>query len=412
MPFQQHRLANGITLLGENHPSALSVSMSFWVKTGARDESPDVSGVSHFLEHMVFKGTETRDSFAVNRDFSRIGADNNAWTSEENTVFYGVVLPEYLPQLADVLCDMMRPTLREEDFLTEKEVILDEIARYEVQPGWVLFDNVRPHHYGAHPLSQSVLGTTESIKQLTCEQMRNYFNSRYVGSNILVAVTGQFDWDVLREMVEAKCGHWPAGTAPRTQVVEVAGPGTIKVVQVPVEKAAQEYVALTSQSPTANSELSYAAALVATAIGDYTGSRYYWALSDTGLADDVGMSVDESDGTSAVMSTFSCEPENVAEVYATCRQILDAVQKDGLTSQEIEQARTKILSREVRAGEKSRRRMSVIAKDWLYRGCYRTVDDELASWDRVDSKAIREYLDRYPINQPTVTAYGPCASLE
>ena len=143
MPFHQQTLPNGLTILGESNPAALSVAVAFWVKTGARDEQPAESGVSHFLEHMVFKGTDRRNAYAVNRDFSVIGADNNAWTSEENTVFHAVVLPEFLPQLVDVLADIMRPSLRGEDFDTEKKVILDEIVRYEVQPGWASFDIAR-----------------------------------------------------------------------------------------------------------------------------------------------------------------------------------------------------------------------------------------------------------------------------
>ena len=143
MTFHHQTLANGLTILGETNPAALSVALAFWVKTGSRDETPEVSGVSHFLEHMVFKGTERRDAFTVNRDFSRIGADNNAWTSEENTVFHAVVLPEFLPQVVDVLADILRPSLRKEDFDMEKKVILDEIVRYEVQPGWSAYEQAQ-----------------------------------------------------------------------------------------------------------------------------------------------------------------------------------------------------------------------------------------------------------------------------
>ena len=95
MTFHQHTLPNGLTILGETNPAALSAAVCFWVKTGSRDETPEVSGVSHFLEHMVFKGTPRRDANTVNKDFSKIGADNNAWTSEENTAFHAVVLPEF-----------------------------------------------------------------------------------------------------------------------------------------------------------------------------------------------------------------------------------------------------------------------------------------------------------------------------
>src|SRR5262245_26104765 len=122
MPFHTHTLSNGLQIVGETNPSALCVALAFWVKTGSRDETPEVSGVSHFLEHMVFKGTARRDSLAVNRDFSKIGADNNAFTSEENTVFHATFLPEFLPQAVDVLADILRPSLRGDDFDTETTV--------------------------------------------------------------------------------------------------------------------------------------------------------------------------------------------------------------------------------------------------------------------------------------------------
>src|ERR671931_1215452 len=114
MAFHQTKLDNGLTIIGESSPSARSVALGFFVRTGSRDETPEVSGVSHFLEHMAFKGSERRTAFDVNRDFDRIGADYNAFTSEENTVYHAAVLPEYLPQAVDILADILRPSLRQE----------------------------------------------------------------------------------------------------------------------------------------------------------------------------------------------------------------------------------------------------------------------------------------------------------
>src|SRR5947208_8493092 len=123
-------LPNGLALVGETNPAARSVALGFFVRTGSRDETADVSGVTHFLEHMVFKGTPRRTAFDVNRDFDRIGASYNAFTSEENTVFYAAILPEYLPQAVDILADILRPSLRDDDFATEKKVIIEEIGMY------------------------------------------------------------------------------------------------------------------------------------------------------------------------------------------------------------------------------------------------------------------------------------------
>jgi predicted Zn-dependent peptidase len=125
MSFFHTVLSNGLTVLTETLPTSRSVAIGFFVKTGARDESEAEAGVSHFLEHMAFKGTARRTAWDVNRDFDRIGAAYNAYTSEENTVFYAAVLPEYLPQAFDILADILRPSLRPEDFEVEKQVILE-----------------------------------------------------------------------------------------------------------------------------------------------------------------------------------------------------------------------------------------------------------------------------------------------
>ena len=128
MPFQKHVLKNGLRIIGETNASARSVALGFFVRTGSRDERTDVSGVTHFLEHMVFKGTPRRSALDVNRDFDRIGAHYNAFTSEEQTVYYATTLPDDQEPIVELLADMMRPALRQEDFDTEKQVILEEIA--------------------------------------------------------------------------------------------------------------------------------------------------------------------------------------------------------------------------------------------------------------------------------------------
>src|SRR5205823_9208046 len=163
-------LANGLEIIAEPSPSARSVALGFFVRTGARDETAEVSGVSHFLEHMVFKGTPNRTALDVNRDFDRIGASYNAFTSEENTVFYAAILPEYLPQALDILADILRPSLRTEDFDVEKNVIIEEIGMYEDQPMWSAYDQAKRAFFGPHPVGNSILGTTDSIRALKRDQ--------------------------------------------------------------------------------------------------------------------------------------------------------------------------------------------------------------------------------------------------
>src|SRR5947208_3203061 len=194
VPFQTHVLDNGLRVIGETSPTARSVAIGFFVRTGSRDETPEVSGVTHFLEHMIFKGTPRRTALEVNLDFDRIGADYNAFTSEENTVFHACVLPEYLPVAVDILADILRPSLRGEDFDMEKNVIIEEIGMYEDQPTFCAYDNAKRVYFADHKLGNSILGTVRSITALTRDQMHDYFTRRYVAPNITVVAAGHFDW--------------------------------------------------------------------------------------------------------------------------------------------------------------------------------------------------------------------------
>src|SRR4051812_3735085 len=281
MPSHSHKLPNGLQIIGESSPSARSVAVGFFVRTGARDETPEVCGVSHFLEHMVFKGTPRRTAFDVNRDFDRIGANYNAFTSEENTVFYAAILPEYLPQAVDILADILRPTLRDDDFNMEKNVIIEEIGMYEDQPNWSAYDHAKKHYFADHPLGNSILGTPASITALQREQMVEYHRRRYVAPNILAAAAGNFEWGRFVDLVEKACGAWEKGPAGRENVRPAAG--SRRPYVIPKEKVSQEHVVLMSPGPAANDPLRYAAETLALVLGDDSGSRLYWALVDPGL---------------------------------------------------------------------------------------------------------------------------------
>src|SRR6266851_3991765 len=221
MSFHKYVLPNGLTIVGEISPSARSVAVGLFVKTGSRDEAPPESGVSHFLEHMVFKGTPNRTALEVNYDFDKIGAAYNAYTSEENTVFYAAILPEYLAQAVDILADILRPSLRGDDFDMEKKVIIEEIGMYEDQPMWCAYDNAKKAFFADHPLGNSILGTAESITALSRDQMQDYYERRYVAPNITVAVAGNFNWSGAVGLIEKECGAWPIGKAPRANVKPV-----------------------------------------------------------------------------------------------------------------------------------------------------------------------------------------------
>src|SRR3954451_22733773 len=229
MQFHHTVLENGLQVIAELNDQARSVACGFFVKAGSRDEEAEVAGVSHFLEHMVFKGTPRRDALAVNRDFDRVGAKHNAQTSEEDTFYHVTCLPEYLPRAFDVLSDILRPTLREDDFDTEKKVIVEEIRMYLDNPMSVAYDAAKAVHFGPHPLGQSILGTVASIEGLKVDQMRDYFAHHYGADNIVLAFAGKTDWDQVVALAESRCGHWTAGASAR-QAVPPRGTGAFQAI--------------------------------------------------------------------------------------------------------------------------------------------------------------------------------------
>lgn len=409
MVFHRHQTANGLQIIGETIPTSRSVGVGFFVNTGARDETAMESGVSHFLEHMMFKGSKRRTALEVNLEFDRIGADYNAYTSEEQTVYYASVLPEYLTKAIDIWTDILRPTLRKADFDMEKQVILEEIEMYADNPAIMAWENARSIYFENHPLGQSVLGTTESVTALTDETMRSYFERRYVPSNIVVSVAGQFDWDTTVQQIELACSDWPNVQAPRTGISPSQGQGGKHLIRS--ETTQQEHVLVMSPGPAADSSLRYALAILTIAIGDDSGSRLYWELVDPGLVESASCGPDQSHGNGIIMTTYSCDVEQAASNLEIVQRILADVQAKGLTEEEFEQAKNKVESRLVRFGERSMGRMRSIASTWIYHNELTDVEIELNRYDAVTLADVRACLDQFPLTATTIVGYGPMEAL-
>jgi predicted Zn-dependent peptidase len=404
MRFHQTVLDNGLQVIAELNDQARSVASGFFVKTGSRDESKDLAGVSHFLEHMIFKGTPRRDALAVNRDFDRVGAKHNAQTSEEDTFYHVTCLPEYLPQAFDVLADILRPTLRDDDFDTEKKVIIEEIRMYLDNPMSVAYEAAKAAHFGAHPLGQSILGTVESITDLKVDRMREYFARRYSPANIVLAFAGKSDWDEIVGLAKSHCGGWKGGEATR-QAVPAQGTGAFRALLRADDQ--QQTVIGVADAPPLESADRYAAQLLATVLGDHTGSRLYWALIDPGHADGVEVSYQDYNQSGAFYTFLSCEP---GEAQANLARIADAFREataEGLTDDELTQAKNKVLARSVLRSERPMGRLASLGFHWAYRREYLSVADELDAFSRVTLDDLRRVMDQWPLLPMTIVSVGP-----
>ena len=404
MDFRSHTLENGLEIVAECNDEAHSQGVGFFVKTGSRDETDELAGVSHFLEHMVFKGTPRRSADDVNREFDELGAHYNAFTSEENTVYYAAVLPEYQEPTIDLLADIMRPSLREEDFEMEKKVILEEIQMYADQPPFGMDDKIKELHYGDHPLARSVLGTVETVGALSADQMRSYFEQRYSPGNLFVAAAGNVDFDALVEQVAQRCGDWAA--MPTAREVPPADSRT-GFHCIHRKSATQQYILQLADAPASESEDRYAAKLLATMFGDDSGSRLYWDLVDPGLVESASLGHYEYLGLGMFFSWISCEPEAAHANFDRIVELQQQAEDKGFTAEELRQAQSKVKARVVLGSERPRNRLFNVGGNWMQRSEYRSVADDLMAVDQVTLDDIHRVLKAYPLTIGTTVTIGP-----
>ena len=333
MEFIQKKLENGLTIVGEVNPLALSAAVGFFVKTGSRDESPAVSGVSHFLEHMMFKGTDKLTALQVNEAFDRLGAKFNAFTSEENTVYYAAVLPEYMQEVTDLWAQLMRPSLRDDDFDIEKNVIKEEIAMYKDIPMFDVMDQCRALHFKDHPCGNSVLGTEQSIDSLTSDQMREYFSRRYAPNNIVVACCGNIDFEEICGLIQTKCSEWQKSEA--TRACEFYN-GSLEKKFSQKETLVRDHICLLSPAVSMQDDRRFAMSMLSMIIGDSTDSRYFWSLVDTAIAEVAGMQCESMDGVGVMYSYIRCSPDKSDLVTQKLSDIFKEINEKGVTEEELQ----------------------------------------------------------------------------
>lgn len=404
MEFKHRQLDNGLTIVGEINGDAQSAAVGFFVRTGSRDETPQISGVSHFLEHMLFKGTETLSPLEVNEAFDRLGAKFNAFTSEENTVYYAAVLPEYLEAVADLWAQLMRPTLRQDDFDMEKQVILEEIAMYLDMPDFLVFDRGRELFFEGHPCGNSVLGTVDSITDLTAEQMRAYFNKRYAPNNMTLACCGNFDFDRLCQLVQRQCGAWT-----RQETTRLTPPCCGAIQKVYEQKAGlnRRHLAMYSDSVSMQDDRWYAAKLLSVILGDHSGSRYFWSLVDPAIADTAFMELAAMDATGAFCSYVCCDPENAAQVEDILNTLFATVASNGIEPAELEAARNKVLSSVALKSEQPMGRLINLGFNWVYRQEYFAVEQDIARLRAVTLEDVHSVLKAFNPAHYTLYSLGP-----
>ncbi len=382
------RLDSGLTVVTETMAEARSVCIGFWVGTGSRDEAPESAGSSHFLEHLLFKGTHARSASAIAEAVDEVGGDFNAFTTKEYTSFYIRLLAEHVELGLDILSDIMwRPALRGADLDAERQVILDEILMHADEPADEAAEQSSATLFPDHPLGREVLGTEASVEAMTDTRIRAFFDEHYLPGNMVVAVAGDLDHDRVVSGLAGRAGEHRGGAGPeRTRPDGRVTP--LAVTRRPTEQA---HVVLAARSVDRNHPSRYALAVLNHVLGGGLSSRLFQEIRERrGLAYSVWSERVAYVDAGFLSVGLGTGPEHVAEVLDIVTDELAALGADGITERELAIAKGNLRAETLLACEDSGARMSRIGAGMLLHGEVLSVDEVLARVEALTREDVHD----------------------
>ncbi len=405
-------LPGGLRILTEAMPAVRSASVGVWVPAGSRDETPVVAGASHFLEHLLFKGTTTRSALDIASAMDAIGGEFNAFTEKEHTCFYATVLDRDLPLAIDIVTDVvLNATVTAQNVDVERGVVLEEIAMRDDDPADLVHDEFASALFGDVPLGRPILGTIESIAALERRQIAGYYRRRYRPDGMVVAVAGNLDHAAIVKRVRKAFTDRLDGSsepaAPRARGHARSTP-PIEPIRIVGDDTEQANVILGMRGLSRHDERRWALGVLSSALGGGMSSRLFQTIrEERGLA----YSVYTFSGSYADTGLFGvyagCQPGKADEVLDLIRTQLDRVAQDGLTEAEIARGKGQMRGGIVLGLEDSGSRMTRIGKSELVHGDVLGVDDLIHHVDSVTRDDVVE-MAAYLLHQPRcLTVVGP-----
>jgi predicted Zn-dependent peptidase len=398
-------LSSGLSLVTENMDDARSVAIGFWVGTGSRDEDQDRSGASHFLEHLLFKGTDSRSAAAIAEAVDEVGGDFNAFTTKEYTSFYIRLLAEHVSLGLDILSDIMwRPALRPVDLEAERQVILDEILMHADEPSDEAAEQSSAALFPGHPLGREVLGSQESVTDMTAERIREFFELHYRPGNMVVAVAGDLDHGEVANGIETRFAGRPGGATPDRRPPD----GKVEPLLVTRRSTEQAHLVLASRSVDRFDPGRYALAVLNHVLGGGLSSRLFQEIRERrGLAYSVWSERVAYGDAGSVSVGMGTAPEHVPEVLDIVSSELELLGEKGITERELAIAKGNLRAETLLACEDSGARMSRIGAGLLLHGEVLSVDvvlDRVAALTLEDVEAAAAELVAAP---RTLSVVGP-----
>jgi len=403
-PYTMHTLDNGLRIVIEQMPDVQSAAAGFLVRTGSRDETAELAGVSHFLEHMMFKGTPKRTWRDITVDFDSLGSTYNAYTSEDRTVYFGWVRRKDIVKQMELLADMLRSALPADEFEMEKKVILEEIAMSRDRIEHVAIDFLRSKVFAGHPLEWPVLGYDDTVGNMARDAMWSYFQRQYAANNLTLVVAGRVDPHEIIGHAEALCGAWEASDPPNGRTrPEIRG--GVDVFQTGRFK--QQVLCLTFPSVGAADELAETASALTTILGG-DNSRFFWKIVQAGLSPEAGAHHFAFTDCGLMLLYGTCQPENAEKLVEAIRREAKLISAERVEDREIDHVRIRRRTALAIESESPYHRLGQIMDDVVFRGAPRTVEQMLAEVDAVTVETIASYFDGFPINgEGHLSSTGP-----
>jgi predicted Zn-dependent peptidase len=398
-------LDSGVRVVTEAVPSVRSVALGLWVRTGSRDESVEQAGVSHFLEHLLFKGTARHSAIEISEIFDGMGASVNASTGKESTQLHARFLDTHTERAFDLLAEMLLgPTYPEVD--SEREVVLEEIAMYEDEPQDKVHDVLDGAIFGDHPLGRRVLGRAEVISSIPIPEIDAYHKARYSGANVVVAAAGSLEHERIVELTErlvappAGDGGPAAGGAPQVDGARVA---------FQAKETEQYHVCLGGPGIDRADERRYALAALDAVFGGSMSSRLFREVREKrGLAYAVGSYTQQYVDGGLVGLYVGTREDNVAEACEVIGAELERLHADGITDDELARAKEHVKGRMVLSSESTAARMNRLGRALLFDLPILTLDETLAKVDDVTRDGVLELArELYAPDRLSAAAIAP-----
>lgn len=406
--IKKYTCQNGVRIVLENIPTVRSVAIGVWIGTGSRNENEHNNGISHFLEHMFFKGTKTRTAREIAESFDSIGGQVNAFTSKEYTCYYAKVLDEHAQYALDVLSDMFfHSTFDEEELKKEKNVVYEEIKMYEDTPDDIVHDILSRATYGNHPLGYPILGTEEILQSFNGDTLREYMNSHYTPDNVVISVAGNVTEDFIKN-VEKLFGSYETGSTKRT----FEKPEFMDQKFSRLKDTEQAHLCLGFNGLEVGHENIYSLIVLNNILGGSMSSRLFQDVREQkGLAYSV-FSYHSSYADNGLLTIYGGTGSNqLNQLYETIEETLATLKGEGITSKELANSKEQMKGSLMLSLESTNSRMSRNGKNELVLGRHRSLDSIIEKVNEVSEESVNALANQLFTDSYSVSLISPDGKL-